>query len=43
METQSFLKSKTFKFLISFTVILGIIVLIKFGYHLGQWLFHAIN
>lgn len=43
METQSFFKSKTFKFLIPFTVILGIIVLIKSGYHFGQWLFHVIN
>ena len=43
MERQNFFKSKYFKILIPFIVILGIIYLVKKGYHFGQWLHQAIN
>ncbi|MDN3677434.1 hypothetical protein QWY90_08895 [Flavobacterium paronense] len=43
METQKFLKSKQFKILLPFVVILGIIILVRAGYDFGQWLHHFIN
>lgn len=43
MEIQNFFKSKQFKFLIPFIVVLGIIYLAKTGYHFGQWLQLTLN
>ena len=38
METQNFLKSKQFKFIVGLTVVFGIIMIAKAGYEFGQWL-----
>lgn len=43
METQNFLKSKHFKILLSFSIVLGIIIIAKAGFDFGQWLKHVIN
>lgn len=43
METQNFLKSKQFKILLPFAIILGITIIVKAGYHFGQWLHQVIN
>jgi len=43
METQNFFKSKQFKILVPFVVILGIIYLFKSGYVFGQWLHTVLN
>ena len=43
METQNFLKSKQFKILLPFIVILGVITIVRAGYEFGQWLQHTIN
>ncbi len=43
METTTLLKSKTFKLLLPFVVILGLISIAKSGYIFGQWLYAAIH
>lgn len=43
METQNFLKSKNFKTLMPFVVVLGSINLFKLGYAFGQWLENVLN
>ena len=43
MENQSFFKSKYFKFILPFVIVLGIIYLFKSGYKFGQWLYLMIN
>lgn len=43
MKTESFLKSREFKFLLPFIVVLGIIQLAKTGYIFGQWLHQIVN
>jgi hypothetical protein len=41
METQNFFKS--YKILLPFIVIIGIITIVKAGYHFGQWLYQIVN
>jgi len=43
METQNFLKSKQFKILLPFVVILGIIIIARAGFDFGEWLKDVIN
>ena len=43
METHNFFKSKEFKILLPFILILGIISIAKAGYHFGQWLYQIVN
>lgn len=43
MDTTAFLKSKQFKILFPFTVILGVIILVRTGYEFGQWLHQVMN
>lgn len=43
MEIQKFLKSKQFKILLPFAIILGIVMIAEAGYDFGQWLKQVIN
>ncbi len=43
METHNFLKSKQFKMLLGFAIVLGILIIAKAGYDFGQWFHQAIN
>lgn len=43
MGIQKFLKSKQFKILVGFAIVLGIIIITRAGYDLGQWFHQAIN
>ncbi len=43
METQNFLKSKQFKILLGFAIVLGILILARAGYEFGQWFYQATN
>lgn len=43
METQNSFKSKIYKILIPFVVVLGSIYLLKSGYDFGQWLKNLLN
>lgn len=39
MEKEAFFKSKAFGVFIGMLIVLGIINLVKAGYHFGQWLY----
>lgn len=39
MENSTFLKSRSFKILLSFVITVGIISIAKSGYDFGQWFF----
>jgi len=43
METLNFLKSKPSKVLIGFVIVLGVIIIAKTGYSIGQWLHQLVN
>jgi ABC-type enterochelin transport system permease subunit len=43
METKNYFKSKKYKILLPITIIIGIISMTKAGYHLGQWIYQAVN